>query len=201
MPIELRTELPRKDYPRILREIYSKPIDFFDYFVHSENISLLGALGINLIFWLYAGVCKILHNVFLIYVLARFQEDTESAPKITAGVATVLISYPVIFLLLTIFQIFKKAYQEKYYLNSTQNLIFISYLPFSASCIFWLLPAPFSSLLVILSFLYSCKLYYEGVIHVELLEPKHLWNIIFLFISFLLFLSFIGLSVLSYLRS
>jgi hypothetical protein len=201
MSAELQTNLSMRNYSRFLKEIFSKPIDFFDYFVHSENLSTSSALLLNFILWLYAGVCKLLYNAVVIYLLSRLQEDSEVTIKLTTGLPIVFGLYPSVFLLLTIFHYFKHTYQKKISDTTPVNLTYLSFLPFSASCIFWLLPAPFPFLLIGISFFYSVKLYYDGVLHLEHLDRKHIWNILLLFISFCLFFSFIVLTVFSYLRS
>ncbi|MBE8432516.1 hypothetical protein IQB77_22790, partial [Leptospira interrogans serovar Pomona] len=70
--------------------------------------------------------------------------------------------YPAVLFLvaqLDVFRIFmKKTDRSKGEALPPANILLVSFIPFSASSVFWILPSPFQAIFISVSFIFSCAL-------------------------------------------
>lgn len=174
---------------KAINEIFSSPIDLFDFFLQN-SFSFIKILGIYLFLTLFAPLSKFLNNLILLKFFP------ENAPTIL--VEGVLLSFFVyVFFLLFILSLeqFIKNFSPKL---KKKNVALISFLPFAASSVFWLLPKFFLITGLIFAFFVGVYNYYQGFKNVYELSNKQFFSFLFLigiFIGILTFALLLGINL------
>ena len=107
--------------------------------------------------FLLAPIFKILHNLFFTFVGSVYF-GWEAPPKLTEGLTTSTAIYPLVLFLVYHFDILLlrlKAGDTSLNAIEERDLLLISFLPFSASCLFWIFPKPINFFLIVASLGYS----------------------------------------------
>jgi hypothetical protein len=183
---------------KILYEIFSRPMDLFDFFLNG-SIRKWEMLLMHFLLWIYAPLCKLAYN--FIHIRFFLGPDSENIPKFTEGLLLAAGVYPTIFLLLYIFETFETVFFEYYGKLPKRGLIYMAFFPFSASCIFWILPKPLNFFGICLSIIISGKNYYEGLINLKELDTIQIKKLLLLFLMFTLFFSFLFLMIFGFIRN
>ncbi len=178
---------PKNSIAKIVDEIFSSPIDLFDFFFQN-SFSSFQILGIYLSLSILAPISK-LGNNFLQFKL--FPEN--SPPSITEGIFTSFLVYLIGLFFVIFLDEFGKNFLQRLGKKNQNPIALISFLPFAASSVFWLLPKPFLIIGLFLATLLGLFNYYEGFRNTYELNRKQFFSFILLFGIFLGALSFIFL--------
>lgn len=157
-------EKPRK---RLLLEMFSSYRDGFEYYLKNFALSRKDIVQIHLTLWPFAILMKLLHNLFYVQIAPNLL-GWEVPFKMTDGLVTVIASYIFFFGLayftdLLFFKFRKEISDESETPIHPTDLCLLSFLPFSASGLFWLFPRPFNFLFLVAAFSYSAYLFYTSV--------------------------------------
>lgn len=183
---------------KMLSEVFSRPMDLFDFFLNA-SVRRFEIVLLHLILWLYAPACKLALN-FL--TLRYFQNpDVETSFKLTDGLVLSFLVYPLSFFLLYIFERYEVAFFESIGKTQRRGIIFLAFLPFSASSIFWLLPKPLNFFGIVFSLIISGKNYYEALLNLKELEKIQILKLFIIFFIFILFFSFLFLLIFGFIRN
>lgn len=153
----MQTEATDKQEIQLLSNIFASPKDAFEDYIKSQSFSRSNLLRIHISLFLLAPVFKILHNLFFTFVGSVYF-GWEAPPKLTEGLTTSTAIYPLVLFLVYHFDILLlrlKAGDTSLNAIEERDLLLISFLPFSASCIFWIFPKPINFFLILASLGYS----------------------------------------------
>ncbi|PJZ54461.1 hypothetical protein [Leptospira adleri] len=144
----------------ILRRIFQSPENAYEIYQKAEGFGYAEILRTHFLLWILAPAGKFISNlVFSVLSFVRFDEGEWT---IFSGVLFSFLIYPVVLFLVVQFDVFrvfqKKADRTKGEVLPPANILLLSFLPFSASSVFWILPSPFQAVFVTVSFFLSCAL-------------------------------------------
>lgn len=177
---------------KILFEIFSKPIDLFDFFFENE-FSFFQLISLTTFLSLLAPLSKLINN----FILLKFFPEL-SPTRITEGVFSSLILFVFLFAFLLFFEKFSESFLKKIGKPYKPFFVLISFLPTFSSSVFWILPKPFPALGFLLGFFVGIVNYYEGLKYLYELNIKQISSLFFAFFILLGSLSFLilfGLNV------
>ncbi|EMS84905.1 hypothetical protein [Leptospira noguchii] len=161
---DVRTEL--------LQKVFKFPEDAFDLYQKTEGFGYFEILRTHFLLWVLAPTAKILSNFF--FSILSFIRYEEGEWSLFSGVLFSFVMYPAVLFLVIQFDVFrvfiKKVDRTKGEILPPANILLISFIPFSASSIFWILPSPLQAVLISTSFFLSCAL------SVRSLKKKLSWD-------------------------
>ncbi len=146
---------------QILSDLFSAPHNAFEFYLNDEHAKRSDILKIHFSLWLFAPISKLLFNLVIGFVGGSSIEG-NFFQKIFSGLIYSFAIYPA-----TIFVIANLDSLRVYYkkINRVENetlpppdLLLISFVPFSASSVFWILPTPVNLLFIAIAFFYSIQL-------------------------------------------
>lgn len=136
---------------KLLSDIFSSPQDAFENYLYDPNFTRASLFRIHISLFLFAPIFKLFHNLFFTYI-ASIYFGWDSPSKITEGLTTSFIIYPIILFLihhLDILLLKLKAGNASMDGIEERDILLISFIPFSASCMFWLFPKPINFFLIL----------------------------------------------------
>ncbi|EMF98610.1 hypothetical protein LEP1GSC123_1919 [Leptospira borgpetersenii str. 200701203] len=144
----------------LLQEVFQSPENAFNVYQKAGGFGYFEILRTHFLLWILAPATKIISNlVFSILSFIRYEEG-EWNPF--SGVVFSFAMYPAVLFLvaqLDVFRIFmKKTDRSKGEALPPANILLVSFIPFSASSVFWILPSPFQAIFISVSFIFSCAL-------------------------------------------
>ncbi|RHX87933.1 hypothetical protein [Leptospira stimsonii] len=144
----------------ILQRIFQSPENAYEIYQKTEGFGYADILRTHFLLWILAPAGKFISNlVFSVLSFVRFDDGEWT---IFSGVLFSFLIYPVVLFLVVQFDVFrvfqKKSDRTKGETLPPANILLLSFLPFSASSIFWILPSPFQAVFVTISFFLSCAL-------------------------------------------
>ncbi|KAA1290868.1 hypothetical protein C4X99_11240 [Leptospira interrogans serovar Geyaweera] len=161
---DVRTEL--------IQKVFQFPGDAFDLYQKIEGFGYYEILKTHFLLWILAPVAKILSNFF--FSILSFVRYEEGEWSLFSGVLFSFVMYPTVLFLVAQFDVFrvfmKKVDRTKGETLPPANILLVSFIPFSASSIFWILPSPLQAVLISISFFLSC------VLSVHSLKKKLNWK-------------------------
>lgn len=144
----------------LLQEVFQSPENAFNVYQKAGGFGYFEILRTHFLLWILAPATKIISNlVFSILSFIRYEEG-EWNPF--SGVVFSFAMYPAVLFLvaqLDVFRIFmKKTDRSKEEALPPANILLVSFIPFSASSVFCILPSPFQAIFISVSFIFSCAL-------------------------------------------
>ncbi len=183
---------------KMLQEIFSIPLDLFDFFL-SNSIKKREIIFLHVLLWIHAPICKFLLNCLTLFYFQNL--ELESNLKLTEGLIFSFVVYPLVFSFLYIFEKYEIVFFESIEHPNTLSVIFLAFFPFSASCIFWLLPKPLNFFGICFSIFVSLNNYYQALLNLKNLEKTKILKLFIIFFIIFFFFSFIFLAIFSYTRN
>lgn len=186
----------------LLSDIFSSPQDAFENYQKSSHFSRFDLIRIHLFLFLWAPIFKFLHNLFFTFVGNKYW-NWEAPNKLTDGLTTSFVIYPVVLFLVYHFDILLlklKAGDAPLEAIAERDLLLISFVPFSASCLFWILPKPINFFLILGSFGYSFYLSQLALRTLFGFTAKQLLIFSSYVLIFCMTLSALALSILNWIR-
>lgn len=174
---------------QILSDIFSAPHNAFEFYLNDENAKRSDILKIHFSLWLLAPVSKFLLNL-LMSILGNVSAEGSLSQKLFSGLLSSFIIYPaVIFVIANLDSL--RVYYKK--INRVENetlfppdLLLLSFIPFSASSIFWIFPVPINLFFLSVALFYSIQLVFYSLHNVSNYEKKEFLNFGLLSLIFLL---------------
>ncbi|MBE7413178.1 MAG: hypothetical protein L6Q54_14015 [Leptospiraceae bacterium] len=174
---------------RILSDIFSAPHNAYEMYLNDETIGKSDLLRIHLTIWVFAPISKFLLNLILSF--------TDSSPmdfsffqKLFSGLPTSFIIYPlVIFVVVNLDSLrvyYKKVNRAQDETLPPPDLLLLSFVPFSASSIFWIFPVPLNLFFISIAFFYSIQLSFYSLQNVSDYGKREFLNFLLLSFIFLL---------------
>ncbi|ABJ77294.1 hypothetical protein [Leptospira borgpetersenii] len=144
----------------LLQEVFQSPENAFNVYQKAGGFGYFEILRTHFLLWILAPATKIISNlVFSILSFVRYEEGERNP---FSGVVFSFAMYPAVLFLvaqLDVFRIFmKKTDRSKGEALPPANILLVSFIPFSASSVFWILPSPFQAIFISVSFIFSCAL-------------------------------------------
>jgi hypothetical protein len=142
---------------KLLTDVFSSPQDAFEGYIRDPNFSRASIFRIHISLFLFAPIFKLIHNLFFTFVASRYF-GLEAPAKLTEGLTTSFVIYPTILFLiyhLDILLLKLKVGEASMDAIEERDLLLISFIPLSASCMFWLFPKPFNFFLILGAVFYS----------------------------------------------
>lgn len=177
----------------LLKDIFFSPPSAFETLLKSNEVGKkeLRSLHFSLIIW--APIFKLLGN-FIQFGLKKWSEPEEEVTlSLFGGVLSVFAFYFVVLILLRFLDIFRLYHldrdRELEWLGPPAHIFSVSFLPFSATGVFWILPQPLPIFLLFFSFFYSLNIAFVA------LQVNSKWTsnqFFFFLLKFFLFLSLIS---------
>ncbi|EQA60516.1 hypothetical protein [Leptospira alexanderi] len=144
----------------LLQEVFQSPENAFNLYQKAGGFGYFEILRTHFLLWILAPTTKIISN--LVFSILSFVRYDEGEWNLFSGVVFSFVIYPaVLFLIaqLDVFRIFmKKADRSKGEMLPPANILLVSFIPFSASSVFWILPSPLQAFFISISFIFSCAL-------------------------------------------
>ena len=145
---------------KLLSDIFTSPQDAFENYQRDSNFTRFDLIRIHISLFLWAPIFKLLHNLFFTFVAVKYW-NIEVPAKLTEGLTTSSFLYPAVLFLVYHFDILLlklRAGDASMDAVEERDLLLISFLPFSASCLFWIFPKPINFFLILGSLGYSLYL-------------------------------------------
>ncbi|XDD50095.1 hypothetical protein AB3N59_17290 [Leptospira sp. WS92.C1] len=144
----------------ILQKVFQSPEIAFEIYQKSDGFGYGEIVRTHFLLWIFAPAFKLISN--FIFSILSFVRSDDGEWTVFSGVLFSFLIYPVILFLIIQFDVFrvflKKADRTKGETLPPANILLLSFLPFSASSVFWILPSPFQAIFVAISFFLSCAL-------------------------------------------
>ncbi len=187
---------------KILKDIFNSPQDSFDLFLNQKIYSRSELFRLHFKLILFAPIFKLLSNVFQIYILGFFF-SSEVPIKIYDGILSSIGFYLIVLIFihhLDILLVKLRAGDAELEQFENKDIFLLSFIPFSASAIFWAIPKPWNIVLILISLIYSLQLSFLSMKTILYFTLKQVFVFIFYIIIFILILSSIFLTVFKWLR-
>ncbi|TGL92186.1 hypothetical protein EHQ76_20505 [Leptospira barantonii] len=144
----------------LLQKVFQSPETAFDLYQKTDGFGYSEIIRTHFLLWLLAPAAKIVSNfIFSILSFVRYDEGEWS---LFSGVVFSFLIYPIVLFLVAQFDVFrifmKKADRTKGETLPPANILLVSFIPFSASSVFWILPSPLQAVFIAISFFLSCAL-------------------------------------------
>ncbi|WP_078128531.1 hypothetical protein [Leptospira alexanderi] len=144
----------------LLQEVFQSPENAFNLYQKAGGFGYFEILRTHFLLWILAPTTKIISN--LVFSILSFVRYDEGEWNLFSGVVFSFVIYPAVLFLvaqLDVFRIFmKKADRSKGEMPPPANILLVSFIPFSASSVFWILPSPLQAIFISISFIFSCAL-------------------------------------------
>ncbi|AVV78085.1 hypothetical protein QMM42_03535 [Leptospira santarosai] len=144
----------------LLQEVFQSPENAFNLYQKAGGFGYFEILKTHFFLWILAPATKIISN-FVVSIFSFVRYD-EGEWNLFSGVVFSFVIYPAVLFLvaqLDVFRIFmKKVDRTKGETLPPANILLISFIPFSASSVFWILPSPLQAVFISVSFILSCVL-------------------------------------------
>lgn len=146
------------DYERLLREIFLSPMDSFDFYLNSGKFSLTHLFTVHILLWTLCPLSILIQKVSVLLMNFRIKEEIVDAWAWKDY--SVFLIYPAVMVLASVLEGFRNGYNETRQKTAAKekNLVFLSFLPFSATGIFWILPKPFPFFFLAFAMYYSFRI-------------------------------------------
>ena len=174
---------------QILSELFSAPHNAFEFYLNDEHAKKSDILRIHFSLWLIAPISKIVSNLTMSFI-GSFTTEGSFSQKIFSGTVTSFIVYPVVLFIIVNLDALRVYYKK---INRVENevlpppdLLLLSFIPFSASSIFWILPVPLNFFFISIAFFYSIQLSFYSLQNVSNYGKKEFLNFILVSLIFLL---------------
>lgn len=174
---------------QILSDIFSAPHNAFEFYLNDENAKKSDILKIHFSLWLLAPISKFLLNLFM-SIIGIGSAESSLTQKLFSGLLSSFIIYPLVIFIISNLDSLRVYYKK---INRVENetlpppdLLLVSFIPFSASSIFWILPVPLNLFFLSIAFFYSIQLTFYSLQNVSNYEKKDFLNFGFLSLIFLL---------------
>jgi hypothetical protein len=187
---------------KILKDIFNSPQDSFDLFLNQKIYSRGELFTLHFKLILFAPIFKLLANCFQIYILGFFF-SSEVQIKVHDGILSSIAFYLIVLFFvyhLDILLLKLRAGETDLEQLENKDIFLLSFLPFSASAIFWAIPKPWNIILILISLIYSLQLSFLSMKTILYFTFKQVFVFIFYIIIFILILSSIFLTVFKWLR-
>jgi hypothetical protein len=152
---------------RLFIDIFNSPIDAYDYYINGKVLTQKDLFLFHLLLWIYAPIFKIILNKILLF---NFEANDETSKLlITDGLILSFLIYPILYIIGIGIEKYRIYYKKNEYLKGDpiRGLGSLAFLPISASSIFWILPKPFNAFGILISIIYSVRLYYSSLLNMD----------------------------------
>ncbi|RHX96264.1 hypothetical protein DLM76_04750 [Leptospira yasudae] len=144
----------------LLQKVFQSPENAYELYQKTDGFGYSEILRTHFLLWILAPAAKLISNI--VFSLLSFVRYDEGEWSLFSGVVFSFIIYPAVLFLVTQFDVFrifmKKADRTKGETLPPANILLVSFLPFSASSVFWILPSPLQAVFLAISFFLSCAL-------------------------------------------
>ncbi|MDZ4725328.1 MAG: hypothetical protein SH817_04180 [Leptospira sp.] len=149
---------------QILRDIFFSPKSAFESYYQKTDLGNRDLFMIHLSLALLGGLMKFVGNLIQIFVFKVTSLDEETNISLFQGIIPIIGFYVLVYGLLRLTDSFRMYHQMRDkamdWSGPEPHVFIISFLPFTSTSVFWILPPPFPLLLLGLGFLYSLQLAY-----------------------------------------
>lgn len=149
---------------QLLRDVFFSPKSAFESYYQQTELSGKDIFLIHLSLALLGGLMKFFGNLIQIFLFKVTSFDEETNVSLFQGVYSVFIFYLFCFLILRLLDSFRHHHQmrdkSKDWDGPEPHVFILSFLPYSSTAVFWILPPPLPLLTLLLGFLYSLQLSY-----------------------------------------
>jgi hypothetical protein len=198
-------EIERHPYALMVEDVFFRPHFAFESFVNQELIGGRDIWKIHLILSLLAPLSLIVQNVFKSILGFFLHKDPVLFMDFFAGSLKSWAFFIVMIVMVRFADLFRVYYiywdRSKSWDPPTPWLLMISFLPFTASGIFFFFPIPINFLFVGIAFLYSLHLAYQAMQNISGYSNKDFLSYILQFMIFLTFCSAIVLGTYNVYRT
>ncbi|RHX81197.1 hypothetical protein [Leptospira yasudae] len=144
----------------LLQKVFQSPENAYELYQKTDGFGYSEILRTHFLLWILAPAAKLISNI--VFSLLSFVRYDEGEWSLFSGVVFSFVIYPAVLFLVTQFDVFrifmKKADRTKGETLPPANILLVSFLPFSASSVFWILPSPLQAVFLAISFFLSCAL-------------------------------------------
>ncbi|MBW0432964.1 hypothetical protein [Leptospira yasudae] len=144
----------------LLQKVFQSPENAYELYQKTDGFGYSEILRMHFLLWILAPAAKLISNI--VFSLLSFVRYDEGEWSLFSGVVFSFVIYPAVLFLVTQFDVFrifmKKADRTKGETLPPANILLVSFLPFSASSVFWILPSPLQAVFLAISFFLSCAL-------------------------------------------
>ncbi len=149
---------------QLLKDIFLSPKSAFESYFQKTDLGGRDLFLIHLNLALLGALMKFLGNLIQIFIFKVTTIDEESSVGFTQGVISIFVFYLLVYFFLRLTDSFRMYHQmrdkSKDWSGPEPHVFILSFLPFTSTAIFWILPPPFPLLFIGLGFLYSLQLTY-----------------------------------------
>ncbi|MCG6169559.1 hypothetical protein LFX25_17100 [Leptospira sp. FAT2] len=144
----------------LLQKVFQSPESAYELYQKTDGFGYSEILRTHFLLWILAPAAKLISNI--VFSLLSFVRYDEGEWSLFSGVVFSFAIYPAVLFLVAQFDVFrifmKKADRTKGETLPPANILLVSFLPFSASSVFWILPSPMQAVFLAISFFLSCVL-------------------------------------------
>lgn len=148
----------------LLRDLFFSPKSAFESYFQTEELGGKDLWIAHLQLFILAPICKFLGNSIQIIIFKATTIDEETKLTFTQGMVSLFFFYLVFYFIIRLvdsFRIYHMTRDRSVEWNAPPPHVFlISFLPFSSTAIFWVLPNPIPLFMLALGFFYSLHLAY-----------------------------------------
>jgi hypothetical protein len=198
-------DLERHPYALMVEDVFFRPHFAFESFVNQELIGGRDIWKIHLLLSLLAPIALVVQNVFKSLIGFFLNKDPILVMEFFSGSFKAWVFFVSMIVLVRFADLFRVYYiywdRAKSWDPPTPWLLMISFLPFTASGIFFLFPVPINFLFVGIAFLYSLHLAYQAMQNISGYTNKDFLSYILQFMIFLTFCSAVVLGAYNIYRT
>jgi hypothetical protein len=195
MPEELiNAPIKENSYLKLVREILVSPVDSFDYYLNGTNFGKLHLLLLHFTLWIYAPITRLIQNLILLNISIDFG-GIDKPEKWNEGLISSFLIFPIVLVCAYILDRVRNYYQTitSYLGEYRSDLVYLSFLPLSATSVFFFLPKPFNQFIFLIGLLYSMKIYYISLSNLSGYRKSDFGQMFIYFLVLILFISAIVL--------
>jgi hypothetical protein len=175
---------------QLLRDVFFSPKSAFESYFQKPDLSGKDLFLIHLNLALIGGLMKFLGNVIQIFIFKVTTIDEETNITLLQGVLPIILFYLFMFFLLKLTDSFRMYHQmrdkAKDWSGPEPHVFILSFVPFTSTAVFWILPPPFPLLFLGLGFLYSLQLAYIFLSNHHALTSKDFFFLLMKIVLFFL---------------
>lgn len=153
----------------MIRDLFYSPMSAFESYFHKTDLGGRDLWLAHLQLILLAPVAKFIGNLIQILLFKVSTVDEETRLTYTQGMGTLFFFYLGFYIVIRLVDSFRMYHQmrdrTKDWEGPEPHVFMISFLPFTATSIFWIFPAPIPLAMLGVGFLYSLHLAYYYLSH------------------------------------
>lgn len=144
----------------ILTRIFESPKELFvSYFIKDGEVPFKELTLLHFLLWVFAPFFRFIHNLISVFILPWLWEGHRPV-KLTSSLLVSFLIYPIFYILILQVDTIRLHYRNPMQKKEIPHVLSLSFIPFSASFIFWIFPFPLNTIFIFFAFLYSVWLSY-----------------------------------------